>query len=110
MEKVESYEKFKVKRENTQKNNNNKEKKTREIPRKTKEPSRSSRRNISNIASPYTWEKKKSFVHEKKGTKVLSNGFLFDAKATYKITAEGLDERLVEEVAKRVGGMWTLLG
>ena len=37
----------------------------------------------------------------------MGDGFPLDAKATNKITTKGLDERMIEEGAKRIGGMQT---
>ena len=69
---------------------------------------RSKKNAISDIASSYTKERKKSLVREKKNARITSEELLTGAKMTEIYITKDLNERLIEEVAKRVEGVRAL--
>ena len=57
---------------------------------------------VSNTVNSYTKEKKKDFVQEKRNTNIESKRPPTKIKTTGRLTTENLDERLIDEVAKRI--------
>lgn len=78
-----------------------------QVLKETEERTKSIRHEFSYTANSHTTEKKKDQAHHKKIPRIRSEGLPSKAKSAENTTTGVLDERLIEEVAKRIEGIRT---
>ena len=91
--------------ESQEKEREERDQSTKETHQKTKEPRKTKENEISDTASSCTRTKKTESLRGKKSVRIEDEMQKTKSKVTKKFFAEDLEERLIVEVAKRVGGV-----
>ena len=104
-EKEKTPERFAEGEESQGKNQGEKDRSTKQTHQKTREPKKTKENEVSDTASSYTKTRKTKPLRRKKSVRLEDEMQKTESKVTKKFAAKDLEERLIIEVAKRVGGV-----